>query len=111
MIRPMNWPVSFRIVKNIRPFSLPGEKLNSDEKTKKLVRDFLMLQAQLAYAQSMGDKPIRKKIELLNQKAELVKRNETAVEYLTHYNKWQTMAGEVFQIIQNAMAEGMSILD
>ena len=88
-----------------------GEKLNSDEKTKKLVRDFLMLQAQLAYAQSMGDKPIRKKIELLNQKAELVKRNETAVEYLTHYNKWQGMAGEVFQIIQNAMAEGMSILD
>lgn len=47
----------------------------------------------------------------MNQKAELVKRNETAVEYLTHYNKWQTMAGEVFQIIQNAMAEGMSILD
>ena len=88
-----------------------GEKLNSDEKTKKLVRDFLMLQAQLAYAQSMGDKPIRKKIELLNQKAELVKRNETAVEYLTHYNKWQGMAGEVFEIIQNSLAEGMSLID
>ncbi|MCI6301152.1 MAG: YlbF family regulator [Megasphaera elsdenii] len=88
-----------------------GQELAKDEKTKHLVRDFLMLQAQLAYAQSMGDKPIRKKIDHLNQMAELIKNNQTAVEYLNHYNKWQTMAGEVFQIIQNAMAEGMSILD
>ena len=88
-----------------------GQELAKDEKTKHLVRDFLMLQAQLAYVQSMGDKPIRKKIDHLNQMAELIKNNQTAVEYLNHYNKWQTMAGEVFQIIQNAMAEGMSILD
>ena len=44
-----------------------GQELAKDEKTKHLVRDFLMLQAQLAYAQSMGDKPIRKKIDHLNQ--------------------------------------------
>lgn len=77
-----------------------GEKLNSDEKTKKLVRDFLMLQAQLAYAQSMGDKPIRKKIELLNQKAELVKKNETAVEYLSHYNKWRLWPVKYFRLFK-----------
>ena len=47
-----------------------GQELAKDEKTKHLVRDFLMLQAQLAYAQSMGDKPIRKKIDHLNQMAE-----------------------------------------
>ena len=88
-----------------------GQELAKDEKTKHLVRDFLMLQAQLPYAQSMGDNPIRKKIDHLNQMAEFIKNNQTAVEYLNHYNKWQSMAGEVFQIIQNAMAEGMSILD
>ena len=92
-------------------FVAAGQELAKDEKTKHLVRDFLMLQAQLAYAQSMGDKPIRKKIDHLNQMAEFIKNNQTAVEYLNHYNKWQSMAGEVFQIIQNAMAEGMSILD
>lgn len=88
-----------------------GQELAKDEKTKHLVRDYLVLQAQLAYAQSMGDKPIRKKIEHLNQMAELVKNNQAAMDYLNHYNKWQNMAGEVFQIIQSAMAEGMSILD
>ena len=94
-----------------KDFVAAGQELAKDEKTKHLVRDFLMLQAQLAYAQSMGDKPIRKKIDHLNQMAEFIKNNQTAVEYLNHYNKWQSMAGEVFQIIQNAMAEGMSILD
>ena len=88
-----------------------GQELAKDEKTKHLARDFLMLQAQLANAQSMGDKPIRKKIDHLNQMAEFIKNNQTAVEYLNHYNKWQSMAGKVFKIIQNAMAEGMSILD
>ena len=83
-----------------KDFVAAGQELAKDEKTK-----------HLAYAQSMGDKPIRKKIDHLNQMAEFIKNNQTAVEYLNHYNKWQSMAGEVFQIIQNAMAEGMSILD
>ena len=110
MIRPMNWPVSFRIVKNIRPFSLPVRSLTATKRPRSwsVISD---ASGPISLCSVDGDKPIRKKIELLNQKAELVKRNETAVEYLTHYNKWQTMAGEVFQIIQNAMAEGMSILD
>ena len=68
-------------------------------------------QAQLAYAESMGNKPIRKKIEQLNRMAEQLKKNETAMAYLQKYNRWQAMAGEVYQVIQNAMAEGMSILD
>ena len=67
-----------------------GEKLAAEESTRKNVRDYLILQAKLAYAQSMGDKPVKKKIEELNRLAE---------------------AGEIYQIIQNSMAEGMSILD
>lgn len=88
-----------------------GKELAKDEKTLNHVRDFLVLQAQLAYAQSMGDKPIRKKIDHLNTMAEIIKKNETAMDYLQKYNTWQSMAGQVFQIIQNSMAEGMSILD
>ena len=33
------------------------------------------------------------------------------MEYLQAYNAWQSKAGEIYQIIQNSMAEGMSILD
>lgn len=88
-----------------------GKVLAEDGKTAHLVQDFLIMQAQLAYAESMGDKPIRKKIEQLNRMAEQIKKNEKAMEYLQKYNRWQSMAGEVYQIIQNAMAEGMSILD
>lgn len=88
-----------------------GKTLAKDEKTTKLVREFLLWQTQLAYAQSMGDKPVRKKIEQLNRLSELVKNNQLAVDYLKKYNAWQSMAGEVFQIIQQSMAEGMSILD
>ncbi len=88
-----------------------GKELAKEEKTVRLVREFLTLQAQLAYAQSMGDKPIKKKIDQLNRLSESVKQNQMAVDYLQKYNQWQTMAGEVFQIIQQAMAEGMSILD
>lgn len=88
-----------------------GEKLNSDEKTKKLVVIFLMLQAQLAYAQSMGDKPVARKIELIGRQAELVKRNETAVEYLTHYNKQQVWPVKYFRLFKMQWQKGMSILD
>lgn len=88
-----------------------GKVLAEDEKTAHLVQDFLIMQAQLAYAESMGNKPIRKKIEQLNRMAEQLKKNETAMAYLQKYNCWQAMAGEVYQVIQNAMAEGMSILD
>lgn len=88
-----------------------GQELAKDPKTTKLVKDYLMLQAQLAYAQSMGDKPIKKKVDQLNQMAERIKTNPAAMEYLHRYNIWQSMAGELFQIIQTAMAKGMSILD
>ena len=83
--------------------------LAEDEKTAHLVQDFLIMQAQLAYAESMGNKPIRKKIEQLNRMAEQLKKNETAMAYLQKYNRWQAMAGEVYQVIQNARAEGMSL--
>lgn len=88
-----------------------GKVLAQDEKTLRLVRDFLVTQAQLAYAQSMGDKPIRKKIEQLNRMSELIQKNQLAQDYLQKYNTWQAMAGEIYQIIQSSMAEGMSILD
>ena len=88
-----------------------GKALQKDEKTVRMVREYLLLQTQLAYAQSMGDKPIKKKIEQLNRMAEIIKHNEMAMDYLQKYNAWQSMAGEVFQIIQQSMAEGMSILD
>ena len=42
-----------------------GKKLAEDEKTMKHVQEFLSLQAQLAYAQAAGDKPVRKKLEQL----------------------------------------------
>lgn len=82
-----------------------------EEPTRKNVRDFLVLQAKLAYAQSMGDKPIKKKVEDLNRLAEILKNKPVAMEYLQAYNAWQSKAGEIYQIIQNSMAEGMSILD
>ena len=88
-----------------------GEKLAGEEPTRKNVRDFLVLQAKLAYAQSMGDKPIKKKVEDLNRLAEILKNKPVAMEYLQAYNAWQSKAGEIYQIIQNSMAEGMSILD
>lgn len=88
-----------------------GNVLTKDPQTTKLVKEYLVLQAQLAYAQSMGEKPVKKKINMLNVMAEKIKKNPAAMEYLHHYNTWQSMAGEIFQIIQNAMAEGMSILD
>lgn len=88
-----------------------GKELAKDPKTTRLVKEYLMLQAQLAYAQSMGDKPIKKKVDQLNQMAERIKLNTAAMEYLHRYTIWQSMAGELFQIMQQAMAEGMSILD
>lgn len=88
-----------------------GEKLAAEESTRKNVRDYLILQAKLAYAQSMGDKPVKKKIEELNRLADIIKNKPTAMEYLQAYNTWQSKAGEIYQIIQNSMAEGMSIID
>ena len=88
-----------------------GEKLEQEAATRIHVRDYLGLQAKLAYAQSMGDKPVKKKIEELNRLAEILKNRPTAMEYLQAYNKWQSKAGEIYQIIQDSMAEGMSILD
>ncbi|MFC2800814.1 MAG: YlbF family regulator [Anaeroglobus sp.] len=71
-----------------------GEKLAAEESTRKNVRDYLILQAKLAYAQSMGDKPVKKKIEELNRLADIIKNKPTAMEYLLAYNTWQSKAGD-----------------
>lgn len=47
----------------------------------------------------------------MNRLAAIIKTRSGAVEYLAAYNAWQAKAGEIYQIVQNAMAEGMSILD
>ena len=88
-----------------------GEKLAAEESTRKNVRDYLILQAKLAYAQSMGDKPVKKKIEELTPFADLLSNKEHAKEYLQAYNTSHSTAGECYLVIQNSMAEGMSILD
>ena len=88
-----------------------GKKLAEDEKTRKHVQDFLTLQAQLAYAQAAGDKPVRKKIEQLQKLQEIVENRPLAVEYLKKYMKWNQIGGQILGTIQQAMAEGLSILD
>ena len=98
-------------MKTIRIFSLREKSWQPKKVREKNVRDYLILQAKLAYAQSMGDKPVKKKIEELNRLADIIKNKPTAMEYLQAYNTWQSKAGEIYQIIQNSMAEGMSILD
>lgn len=87
-----------------------GKELAKDEKTKKMVHDFLILQAELAYAQSMGG-TTKKKFEDLNRMAPIIQNNPMAANYLGKYKTWQDMVGKVYQIIQYSMAEGMSILD
>ena len=47
-----------------------GKGLAEDEKKAHLGQGFLIMQAQLAYSETMGKKPIRQKIEKLNRKAE-----------------------------------------
>ena len=88
-----------------------GKKLAEDEKTRQHVQDFLALQAQLAYAQAAGDKPVRKKIEQLQRMQEIVQSRPLAVEYLEKYMKWNQVGGQILGTIQQAMAEGLSILD
>jgi cell fate (sporulation/competence/biofilm development) regulator YlbF (YheA/YmcA/DUF963 family) len=87
-----------------------GNELAKDAKTKKMVHDFLLLQAELAYAQSMGG-TTKKKFDELNRMAPLIQSNQQAAAYLAKYKIWQDMVGKVYQIIQNSMVEGMSILD
>ncbi|MBC3536144.1 YlbF family regulator [Megasphaera hominis] len=88
-----------------------GKKLAEDEKTMKHVQEFLSLQAQLAYAQAAGDKPVRKKLEQLQRAQEIVQSRPLAVEYLEKYVKWNQVGGQILATIQQAMAEGLSILD
>jgi len=88
-----------------------GKKLAAQEDSKKMVHDFLFKQVQLEYANAMGSKPTPDQINELNKLADIIKNNQMAVEYLQAYRQWQTCAGDILKIIQDAMAEGMSILD
>lgn len=88
-----------------------GEELAKDKSTKDMVKEFLVLQAELVYGQSMGAAPAKKRTDRLNELSVLIKNNTQAQDYLQTYHTWQNMAGEILQIIQQAMAKGMSILD
>ena len=90
---------------------LAGNVLAAQADTKKMVQDFLVKQVQMEFASAMGSKPTPAQVEELNKLAEVLKGNKLAMDYLQAYRKWQTCAGDVLKIIQNAMAEGMSILD
>ena len=59
-------------MKTIRIFSL-REKSWQPKKVREKRARLSDLQAKLAYAQSMGDKPVKKKIEELNRLADIIK--------------------------------------
>ena len=88
-----------------------GKKLAEDEKTMRHVQEYLTLEAELAYAQAVGNKPIRKKLEQLEQAKRIVEKQPLAVEYLQYYRKWNQIGGTILSTIQGAMAEGLRILD
>lgn len=88
-----------------------GKVLSTDADSKQMVQNFLLKQIQLEYSQAMGGEPNKDKVEELNNLAEIIKNNKMAVDYLQAYRKWQTCAGDILKIIQESMAEGMSILD
>lgn len=88
-----------------------GKVLDKDDSSKKMVQNFLLKQVELEYSKVLGTEPDQEKLKQQQELALLVNNNTMAREYLQSYYKWQQYAGDIYKILGEAMAEGMSILE
>ena len=88
-----------------------GKVLETDGDSKKIVQNFLLKQVELEYSKVLGTEPDQEKLKQQQDLALIVNNNVMAREYLQSYYKWQQHAGDIYKILGEAMAEGMSILE
>ena len=83
--------------------------LNTDEAAKKMVKDFLAQKMEAEYEMMAGKPEDKAKMEKLQKMYDLLAINTRARDFLHAQMRFQQVMGDVYKIISDSVAEGMSI--
>jgi len=88
--------------------------LETDEKAKAMVKEFITKQMQLEY-EMMGEKSTEKekadKMQEIQQLHHLISGNSKAVQFMTSYLKFQRIVADIYKILGDSIGEGMDFFD
>ena len=83
--------------------------LDTDEPAKKMVREFLAQKMDAEYEIMAGKPEDKGKTENLQKMYEILSINTRARDYIHAQMRFQQMMGDIYKIISDSVAEGMSI--
>lgn len=113
----MNYDTAYDLAKAMRnseeykALMAAQEKVQQDEETAKLVRQFMAQQMQWEYAK-LAQAPEQE--ELFKKQEELMpllQAKPAAVEYLQAHARWSQVSNDIYKIIAEPITEGMKVLD
>ena len=85
--------------------------LDTDEKAKSMVKEFIAKQMELEY-EMMGGKPEDKAKTVQIQKLyQPIAANSKASQFMHTYMKFQRMVADIYKILGDSVAEGMDFFD
>lgn len=86
------------------------DKVTADEQTKSLLKDYKKLQLEAQAAYLSGSEPSAESLDKLKKLGEVLMLNKDVTEYFSAEYKFQTLVGDVYNIIGKACDLGLEYL-
>jgi cell fate (sporulation/competence/biofilm development) regulator YlbF (YheA/YmcA/DUF963 family) len=86
------------------------EKVMADEQTKLLLKDYKKLQLEAQAAYISGSEPSAESLDKLKKLGEVLTLNHDVTDYFSAEYKFQTIVGDVYNIIGSACDLGLDFL-
>lgn len=87
------------------------KKLEGDETSLKMVRDFLELQMQWEYSKIANSEEEPTILKRLQEFTLLVNENSAARDFLQAYTVYMKVSQDIYRIISEPITEGMKVLE
>lgn len=91
-----------------RSFLAAQKQLDTDEDAKRMIKTFLAKKLEAEYEMMAGKPEDKGKLEQLQKMYDLLTVNSRARDYIHAHMRFQQIMGDVYKIVGDSVAEGMS---
>ncbi|MGI5850436.1 MAG: YlbF family regulator [Christensenellales bacterium] len=95
---------------NYKEYARLKELVTADEKTKALLKDYKKLQLEAQAGYLAGNEPSEEMMDKLKKLGEVLQFNKDITAFFAAEYKFQTLIGDVYNIISNACDIGLDFL-
>ncbi len=83
------------------------QAVDTDEPTKKMIKDFFARQMEIEYEALSGKSEDAAKIEQVRKMYDLIMLNSRARDFVQSHIRFQKIMGDIYKIIGESVAEGL----